>query len=236
MSSDKYPRTYHLPFSPGATSDDKMLSSVDHFLNVPVVLTEKMDGSNLCMTREAVFARSHNGPPTHESFNFAKQLHAGIRHSIPDGLSVFGEYLFAVHSIVYSDLPGYFLIFGVREDATGKWWSWEMVEEMAKDLGMPTVPVLHKSSTFIAADGKEYWQGLFETEGQLKAESKLEYLFRNGGAWENNISEGFVIRLAGEFTDFSKSVAKYVRANHVQTTTHWTQQELRKNGLRKNVI
>lgn len=221
--SAKYPRTPHLPFSPGGTSDDKILDDVEHFLNVPIVLTEKMDGSNLCMTREAVFARSHNGPPTHESFNFAKQLHASVRHSIPDGLSIFGEYLFAVHSIVYSDLPGYFLIFGVREDATGKWWSWEMVTEMAKELGMPTVPLLYDSAIY----------GKFETKGQLSSTVKLEFLFANKGKWENDITEGVVIRLAGEYTDFHKSVAKYVRANHVQTTQHWTQKEVERNGLRR---
>lgn len=220
--SAKYPRTPHLPFSPGATSDDKMLADVDHFLNRPIILTEKMDGSNLCMTKEAVYARSHNGPPTHESFNFAKQLHASIRHSIPDDLSVFGEYLFAVHSISYTSLPGYFLIFGVREDTTGKWWSWDMVEEMARELNVKTVPVLYRSSEF----------GQFEFPNQLEAQVKLEFLTSNQGKWKNNITEGVVIRLAGEFTDFPMSVAKYVRANHVTTTQHWTQKEVERNGLR----
>lgn len=32
---------------------------------------------------------------------------------------------------------------------------------------------------------------------------------------------------------FSKNVAKYVRKNHVQTDTHWTTQEIKKNNLRK---
>lgn len=221
--SKKYPRTPHLPFSPGAGADDKVLDSAEHFLNVPIILTEKMDGSNLCMTNKAIFARSHNGPPTHPSFDFAKQLHAQVRHAIPDGLSVFGEYVYALHSIAYADLPGYFLIFGVREDTTGKWWSWEMVEEMAKELGVPTVPVLYRSSVF----------GKFETLGQLESNIKLEYLFKNGGKWENNLCEGVVIRLVGEFTDLSKSVAKWVRKNHVQTTQHWTQQEIVKNGLKQ---
>lgn len=209
-----------------------MLTSVDHFLNVPVVITEKMDGSNLCMTRHAVFARSHNGPPTHASFDLAKSLHASVRLAIPEHLSVFGEYLFAVHSIRYEQLPGYFLIFGVREDTTGKWWSWDMVEEIACELGLPTVPVLQKSSKFVAADGNEYWQGLFETEKQLESESKLEYLIKNGGKWENDISEGYVVRLADEYTDFSKSVAKWVRKNHVQTDQHWMFKEIERNKLK----
>ncbi len=231
--SEKYPRTFHLPWSPGATKDDRKLVTAEHFLNVPVVVTEKMDGSNLCMTKMAVFARSHNGPPTHESFNVAKSLHAQVCHSIPDGVSVFGEYVFAVHSIRYSELPGYFLVFGVREDSTGKWWDWDTTEALAGELGFPTVPVWLKSSQILAPDNKLYWKGQYETEKQLETETKLEYLFHNGGMGHYEKCEGYVVRLAGEFTDFEKSVAKYVRANHVQTDQHWTQKTVEKNLLKK---
>lgn len=46
MSYIKYPRTFHLPWSLGATSDDKVLKNVDHFEGTCVVITEKMDGEN----------------------------------------------------------------------------------------------------------------------------------------------------------------------------------------------
>lgn len=42
----KYPRTYHLPWSLGRSSDDKVLSNVDSFIGQEVVITEKMDGEN----------------------------------------------------------------------------------------------------------------------------------------------------------------------------------------------
>jgi ATP-dependent RNA circularization protein (DNA/RNA ligase family) len=212
--SEKYPRTFHVPWSPGATSDDKRLVSVDHLLNVPLVITEKMDGSNLCMTKHTVYARSHNGPPTHLSFDYAKSIHSSVRHSIPDGVSVFGEYLFAVHSILYETLPGYFLIFGVREDATGKWWSWEMVQEMAAELGMPTVPYCATKIFRSEID-------LIEVSERL-AELPSKY---------GDFREGHVFRVAGEFTDFSKSVAKWVRVNHVTSSTHWMHQEIKRNKL-----
>jgi len=43
--------------------------------------------------------------------------------------------------------------------------------------------------------------------------------------------EGYVVRLAGEFhyASFRKSVAKFVRKNHVQTDEHWKQQALIRN-------
>ena len=41
----------------------------------------------------------------------------------------------------------------------------------------------------------------------------------------NNEVEGFVVRNIDSFKyeDFSKNVGKYVRANHVQTNQHWTE-------------
>lgn len=40
----KYPRTYHLPWSPGRSSDDKILKNVDHFKGKSVVVSLKLDG------------------------------------------------------------------------------------------------------------------------------------------------------------------------------------------------
>jgi hypothetical protein len=46
--------------------------------------------------------------------------------------------------------------------------------------------------------------------------------------------EGYVIRLKNQFTydDYKLSVAKYVRANHVQTDQHWMHQPIVKNTLK----
>ena len=46
MERVKYPRTYHLPYSKGYTSDDKVLTSDNQFQTMDVVVTEKMDGEN----------------------------------------------------------------------------------------------------------------------------------------------------------------------------------------------
>lgn len=54
----KYPRTLHLPWSLGRTSDDKVLSSMDHFSGREVVVTEKMDGENTTIYSDGLHARS----------------------------------------------------------------------------------------------------------------------------------------------------------------------------------
>ena len=45
--------------------------------------------------------------------------------------------------------------------------------------------------------------------------------------------EGYVIRLYDDFelADFGKSIAKYVRKNHVQTNDHWMYKEVIPNKL-----
>jgi hypothetical protein len=209
--SAKYPRSFHLPWSPGGTSDDKRLSDVSALIGAPIVITEKCDGSNLTYTRKSVFSRSHSGPPSHPSFDLAKATHATISHLISQGLSIFCEYCYAVHSIAYMALPSYSLVFGVRDDASGVWWDWDMVSAQASDLGLPTVPLI--------------FRGEVQSEAELK--SLTDHLAREpsvlGGA-----REGVVVRVAGPFKDaeFSRSLGKWVRKGHVQTDEHWMHQAI----------
>ena len=211
----KYPRTPHLPGSPGLSKDDRRIVDVRTLLG-DVVVTEKMDGSNLCMTRDDVFSRSHSGAPRHPSFDLAKALHAGRRFSIPESISVFGEWCFAVHSIEYNVLPDYFLVFAVLErDET--WLSWDAVEDFAERLDFPTAPIMF--------------------EGRLASVGDVDRLVDllssdTGDSSFGPVREGFVVRRRGEFAVdvFPDRVAKWVRADHVQTDDHWMNQEIRKQG------
>ncbi|WP_394826645.1 RNA ligase family protein [Pendulispora albinea] len=215
--SSKYPRSFHLPWSPGGTSDDKRLRDVSGLLGVPVVVTEKCDGSNLTYTRQNVFSRSHAGPPSHKSFDLAKATHARLRHLISEGTSIFCEYCYAVHSIPYEALPDYSLVFGVRDDEGERWWEWDRVAAQAADLGLPTVPVL-----FRGVLAKE--RDLQELTEELSAEPSVF-----GGT-----REGIVVRRAASFSsaEFSKSLAKWVRKDHVTTDEHWMHQNITPQRLR----
>ena len=216
-SEIKYPRTFHLPYSLGATNDDKIARSIDSLLNKDLVITEKMDGSNVCLEREKCFARTHSGPPTHSSFDAFKALHAGIKFNIPDSYQVFGEWLYAVHSIQYNSLPGYLLLFGVRESNTMTWLSWDDVEYWAEQLGVFTVPVLEKCKV--------------ETAKELP--EKIESLIVNPSTYGEE-KEGAVVRVAGRFKNnvFDSNVLKNVRAGHVNTDIHWATQEIVRNSLK----
>lgn len=222
MDSPKYNRTLHLPWSPGGTSDDKRAVSVEKLLNIPIVITEKMDGSNTSLEAEGCFARTHAGAPTHPSFNMLKPLHASVKKIIEPGTQLFGEWCFAKHSIAYSELPSYFMLFGVRYlNNDGKdqhrWGSWTDVELWSGDLGVSTVPMLYS--------------GVLSSEKELKV--LTENLMIQPSAC-GGIREGVVVRVAHSFTDdeFSQCVMKCVRANHVQTDEHWKDQEIIKNKLK----
>lgn len=214
--SAKYPRSFHLPWSPGGTSDDKRMADVSTLVGVEIVITEKADGSNLTYTRRNVFSRSHSGPPSHPSFDLAKATHARIGHQLSEGLSLFCEFCYAVHSIEYGALPDYSLVFGARDDVTGTWWDWDMVTAQARDVGLPTVPLLFR--------------------GTVESEKALEALTSTLAAQPSalgGLREGVVVRRAGEFSDadFPRSLAKWVRKGHVQTDEHWLHQAVRPQRL-----
>lgn len=218
MESKKYNRTFHFPWSPGATSDDKIATDVSALLNTQIVITEKMDGSNTSLEREGCFARTHSGPPAHASFDGLKALHSSIKYKIPDNIQLFGEWCYALHSIAYAQLPSYFMLFNVRDVSYEKpiWVSWDELELWAQEINVPTVPLLFK--------------------GECKSTNELKELiesFMNQPSACGGIREGVVARIAASFEDeaFPKSVLKCVRANHVQTSEHWKDQEIIRNKL-----
>ena len=218
--SAKYPRSFHLPWSPGGTRDDKRMLSVGGLCGVPIVITEKLDGSNMAMTREAVYARSHSGPPSHASFAWAKALQARLGGQIEKGVTLFGEYCFAVHSIAYGELPSFYFLFGVRDDETDVWWEWEMVAAQAEALGVPAVPVLYRGVVERVVD-------LERLTGELAREASVY-----GGE-----REGMVVRVERGFAgeEFGACLGKYVRADHVQTEEHWMFQEIRVQKCKGNL-
>ncbi len=219
--SAKFPRILHLPFSPGCRGDESKLSSLDHLLGRKLVMSEKLDGSNLCMTTENVFARSHSGPPSHPSFDLAKALHAKTAHLIPSYLSIFGEWCAAVHSIRYDKgLLKYFNVFAIRDEGLGVWLSWDRTIEWAKKLEFGWAPegpggrLMPDTSAQI-----EEWVCSKSTQPSRYGKER----------------EGVVIRPLESFgTDaFSDVVAKWVRKDHVQTD-HWSKIDYEKQPLMKD--
>lgn len=204
----KYPRTLHLPFSESKTNDDKSLTDTSNFNNKEVVVTIKMDGENTTLYNDYLHARSIDSK-NHISREWIKRKHAEISFLIPEKYRICGENLFAKHSIHYTNLEGYFYVFSVwNEDLC---LSWLDTTKIAHLLELPVVPVIY--------------HGIYD-------EKKIQELYKEYSKKEE--TEGFVVRLASSFhyDNFSQSVAKYVRKNHVQTDEHWMHSKITPNKLK----
>lgn len=218
--SIKYPHTSYLTISPGFDPEDvregKTISP-SAFYGMPVIITRKMDGSNIFFDNEKVAAR--NGyDATHKSFDMAKARHAEIQHLIPDHIQVFCEWLYAKHSIHYAErlaLDDYCMVFSVYDRLTHEFLSWRDVKSCAKKLGMPTVPAI-------------------SDERFTDQQSIVRNIYKYGSRAIENGHEGIVVRNAHSFhhSTFWQNVGKFVRQNHVSTSTHWMHERMTKNEVK----
>ena len=136
----KYPRTYHLPYSKGHTSDDKVLKNDNQFRGKEVVITEKMDGENTTIYKDYYHARSIES--SHKDYHsWLLNYIRYFQYLIPEGYRICGEYLYAQHSIKYIDLKSFFLVFSVWE--SNRCLSWDDTEKFCDMIGVETVPVLY---------------------------------------------------------------------------------------------
>lgn len=206
----KYPRTYHLPWSQGVTDDDRVMEDPDrYFGGKEIVITEKMDGENTTMYPDYIHARSIDSG-SHPSRGWVKNLHGQIAHDIPNGWRVCGENLFAQHSLEYTDLPSFFMVFSIWDDRN-VCLSWDDTIGYAVCLGLHTVPLLYR--------------GPYSSSMVQQIAQSLDF----------SRTEGYVIRLADEFPyrAFRQSAAKFVRRSHVTTTHNWMMQAVRPNQMQK---
>ncbi|MBD2805667.1 RNA ligase family protein [Xenorhabdus sp. ZM] len=214
MQSRKYGRTFHYPFSPGTISDDRInhhwwqdVQKISRLIH-----TEKLDGENNCLNKYGLFARSHAAPTQSAWTQQIRQRWQLIKNDL-GGVEIFGENLYAIHSIEYRHLEEYFFVFAVRIKDT--WLSWEEVKFYASLFDFPTAPEIAIPDT---RDEAEFMQNIIET-------AKQESRFSSWDIQNQQLCsmEGIVSRDAGEYpvTDFAHHVFKYVRKNHVKTDIHW---------------
>lgn len=205
----KYPRSHHLPWSPGLTEDDRVIPHLNDLKGHRVVVTEKLDGENNSLYRDALHARSVDGR-SHPSRDWVKNFWAGIAQDIPEGWRICGENLYAKHSLAYTDLPSYFQGFSIWNQRN-TCLPWDETLEWFQLLSIVPVPTLY--------------DGLYD-EGVIRAlEKKMDF----------TKTEGYVIRRADSFSygEFRTHVGKFVRKGHVQPENHhWFGQAITKNGIK----
>jgi hypothetical protein len=151
----KYPRTQHLEGSrlqPGDEDLDAVPFST--LAGRPLVVEEKVDGANVGFSFDAqgrlwLQSRGHylRGGVRERHFALFKQwAHAHVAalwDVLQDRYVVYGEWLYAKHTVFYDRLPHYFLEFDVLDLVRNKYLSTAARRALLSGLPLHPVPVLH---------------------------------------------------------------------------------------------
>ncbi len=229
----KYPRTPHL-FGSTGTSDDKHLGeqeSLRILSDESLIVEEKLDGANVGIhfaePDELILqCRGHEiTEGMHPQFDLFKQWSAVKQHDLWQILSnrfiLFGEWLYARHTIHYRQLDHYFYEFDIYDKQTSSFLDLEQRLGMLAGAGIQTVPVIHTGSISR--------RDLFELIGPSAFDSQFE---NPQTGRQDNRMEGLYLRT--EAGGVVNARAKVVRAEFIEKikqSSHWKEQPLTPNLL-----
>ncbi len=227
----KYPEAFRIVYPDLNIQPDK------HYLAGPevrelfrgdVVLEEKLDGSTLFITWTGgkpllrakgtrIISEFERTKAFVHAYNWAYQNCKKLE-KIPRGHAIVGEWLYALHSIPYNELPDFFVAFDVMHIRTGKLLPVKQRLKIFEECGLASAPVLY--------------------EGRLSYEEVPEFvrLSSFSGRHENcspplmeaQIMEGIVIKSYGQEFKSGKYVTKEFSAAMEQ---HWLELPLVQNQL-----
>lgn len=251
----KYPRTPHLEGSrlqPG----DEDLSQIpfETIKGKRIVIEEKVDGANSAVSFDPqgnllLQSRGHylTGGYREKHYDLFKSWANEHRYEFYEVLGcryvMYGEWLYAKHTVYYDALPAYFLEFDILDRETDRFLDTPSRHELIKDLPVFSVPVLAKGcfdkrekvisylgrSNYITDEHIEHLRNE-STELGLDVERQL----RETDA--SDLMEGLYIKV--EENGCVVDRMKYVRASFLQTVdaseTHWLQRPIVPNLLRKD--
>lgn len=219
----RFPHTPHLAWlGEGEPRDDKVLSAAETraLLGAEVVVEEKLDGANLGLSvgADRRLGAQNRGqylqPPFGGQFARLGAWLAAHEDALFDALDshliAFGEWCAAKHSLDYTALPDWWLVFDVYDRREGRFWSTRRRDDWACDLGLPTVPAILRGRTDLPA---------------LKS-----LLNQHRSRYRDGPMEGVVIR--SEDDRWLHQRAKLVRAEFTQQIeSHWRSRALVWNQL-----
>jgi hypothetical protein len=230
----KYPRTPHL-FGSRGTDDDKHMGRTESEAFVrdrSLIAEEKLDGTNVGLHfttagRMVLQCRGHEiTTGMHPQYDLFKQWTMVKRPTLEAMLSdqfiLYGEWLYAKHSVHYRALPHYFFEFDIYDKDRETFLDLETRLLMLEGTGLQTVPVVHHG-----ASSEEELRGLIR-------KSAFDSVFDNPFTGQpDDIMEGLYFRT--EANGVVTARAKMVRPEFVEKvkqSEHWQQQAMVPNELR----
>lgn len=219
----RFPQTPHLAWlGVNPPRDDKVLSpeETEELLQAEVVIEEKLDGANLgfSVSPEGGIRAQNRGNYLHSPLpaQFSRLDEWLACHEdrlfdlLGDHLIAFGEWCAARHTLDYDALPDWWLLFDIYDRKEQRFWSTRRRNALAEQLGVSTVPCLHRGQTSLAQ--LQHW---ITTDNSN---------FRQGGI------EGVVVRREND--DWLTDRAKLVHPNFTQAIVeHWRSRAIDWNRL-----
>lgn len=256
MTLVKYPRTPHVEGSrlqPG----DEDLDAVPwaSLAGLPLVVEEKVDGANAALSFDEggqlrLQSRGHFlvGGPRERHFALLKTWavthQAALLARIGHRYVVYGEWLYAKHTVFYDALPHYFLEFDVLDRERGVFLATECRRELLAGLPIVSVPVLHAGEVadlphLVAMVGPSLYRTATWPE-RLAAVAREQGLDAEQIAREtdtSSLAEGLYLK--HEADGEVKGRFKYVRGSFltsvVDSGTHWLERPIVPNQLAAGV-
>lgn len=231
----KYPRTPHLQGSrlqPGDSAHDQV--SLRDLEGRHVVIEEKLDAANSAISFSEgadllLQSRGHYlvGGGSERQFNLLKvwaAAHEGrLLPLLEDRYILFGEWMYAKHSIWYDQLPHYFLEFDIYDRLTEEYLSTPRRHEMLKGSPVVSVPVLYEGlmptrpqDLWRLVSGSlaksQHWRATFEAQVRREGQP-LELSWQQTD--KSDKSEGLYLKVEDE----QQVLARYklVRPDFTQT-------------------
>lgn len=210
----KYEKTFHVfpvtkKYNLDATTFQRLLAG-------EVVVEEKMDGSNTGIIRhhKGFVLQNRNslvGPSVHEQFDFFHNW-ANVQNynkimAVPENTLIYGELLYAVHTIYYDRLPDYFLVFDVRQN--GSWLNYVDRAVFCATYGFSMVPLI--------------------ATGSFTAE-QLKKLVPAKSAY-GDMSEGIVVKRYAKHGYFRGKIVKPEFIKTLEESDHWTKYNVERNKV-----
>lgn len=227
----KYPRTFHLPYSPKRGSDDKVLIDDSDFEGKQVIVMEKMDGENTSMYADYLHARSIDSTKD-ESHRWLERFRNTILPQLEhlNKWRICGENLFYKHTVFYQDLESIFLAYSIWVENQLK----NETENQSSTHSSNYSLSWQETKTIFDKIGISYPNIIYEG---IYDKKKILERFESYKTQKDRKVEGFVIRLEDSFLykDFSKSVAKYVCDDfEITSSKHWRYEAKTLNQLKNN--
>lgn len=248
----KYPRTQHIMDSRLQPGDEGFVAAgFEAIAGRHVVVEEKLDGANAAISFDEggalmLQSRGHylTGGPAERHFALLKSWAHGLRDCLWPVLGarfvVYGEWLYAKHTIFYDALPHYFMEFDILDRERDIFLATPERRRMLDGLPISAVPVLHEGRVASpAALAAMVGRSLYKSAGwreRLDAAAGVpphrpEMVMRQTDL--TDLAEGLYIKVEeeGRVTGRYKYVRHDFLTRVVDSESHWQSRPILPNRL-----